>query len=99
MSHEPDRHEFYAVCRDCGSVTDASRDNQFCACGGVYHVDSARCLACGGRHPFTAVGDRCSCGGEIVPKMATCPTCGKHLTADHLGEHCASCSILLRMEG
>jgi len=45
MSHEPDRHAFYAVCRDCGSVTDASRDNQFCACGGVYHVDSVRCLA------------------------------------------------------
>jgi len=45
------------------------------------------------------VGDRCTCGGEIVPKMATCPTCSKHLAADHLGEHCASCKILLRMDG
>lgn len=99
MPSDPSQYAFQAVCRDCSSVADASLDNQICPCGGVFHVDSARCLACGGRHPFTAVGDRCTCGGDIVPKMATCPMCGGHATADHLGGHCGSCKVELRMEG
>ncbi len=101
MSHgnKPDRGRFYAVCRDCGTVKDESFDNRQCKCGGVLHVDSARCLGCGKRHPFGGVGEKCSCGGEIVPKMVGCPSCGSHTTIANLGEYCPKCKVQLVMEG
>jgi len=91
--------DFHAVCRDCGNLKDESFDNARCECGGVYHVDSARCLGCAMRYPFEMVGKQCSCGGEIVPKMASCPSCGGNATHDHLGEYCPGCNVQLRMEG
>ncbi|WP_274427929.1 glutamate synthase-related protein [Desulfosarcina sp. BuS5] len=45
--NKPDKNSFYAVCRDCGSIKDESFDHSPCECGGVSHVDSARCILCG----------------------------------------------------
>ena len=95
----PDSEDFNSVCHDCGTVSDAHLDGVSCSCGGIFHIDSARCLSCGGRHPFSTVGERCACGGEIVPKMVGCPYCGQRLTIEHYGEHCAECKIQYRMEG
>ena len=92
---------FNAVCRDCGNIRDESYDHKSCECGGVYHVDSARCLACGKRHPFSMAGQKCSCEaqGEIVAKMVSCPSCRSNMKIDHLGETCPNCKVNLVMEG
>ncbi len=95
----PPRPSFHAVCRDCGTLKDESFDCSPCLCGGVFHVDSARCLGCGGRHPFASVGEECPCGGRIVPKLVRCPSCEGRTTIDHLGESCPKCKHLLVMEG
>ena len=97
--HEPDETNFYAVCKECSTVMDASFDNKQCKCGGIFHIDSARCLNCGKRHPFKHVGEKCLCGGEIVPKMISCPSCKANMTIDHLGENCPKCNMQLKMEG
>ena len=92
---------FFAVCRDCGNLKDASFDHKRCECGGVYHVDSARCLKCGRRYPFSCVGKKCATGdgGDIVAKMVSCPSCHANMTIKHLGENCPVCNVQLRMEG
>ncbi len=97
----PSQFKFYAVCRDCGNLKDESYDHKRCECGGVYHVDSARCLACGKRHPFDMVGQKCDFddNGEIVPKMTSCPSCKVNMTVDHLDEFCPKCNVQLKMEG
>ena len=99
--NKPDKESFYAVCRDCGSIKDESFDHRRCECGGVFHVDSARCIRCGSRHPFSRVGEKCSCDGEgeIVAKMVTCPVCKQNATISHLGEYCPECNVQLKMEG
>jgi len=94
-----DNETFHAVCRDCGSLLPEERDCTLCSCGGIYHVDSARCLACGGRHGFIHVGQNCACGGVIAAKAVKCPGCGKYAPHEHLGEHCPACNLELKLEG
>lgn len=98
MTEAPD---FHAVCNDCGNIADESLDHKTCECGGIYHVNSARCLGCGKRHPFSHVGKPCTCeaSGIIVAKMTSCPSCEANMEIDHLGENCPLCNIQLRMEG
>lgn len=88
-----------AVCHDCGAVMPESFDNKHCKCGGLMHVDSARCLGCGKRHPFHKVTCKCPCGGEIVPKMVSCPSCKGKSTISNLGKFCPKCNVQLIMEG
>ncbi len=90
---------FHAVCHDCGTLKDELYDNSRCECGGIFHVDSSRCLGCGKRYPFDQVGLKCTCGGEIVPKMVSCPACKMNMKIDHLGENCPKCNVQLIMEG
>jgi hypothetical protein len=92
---------FFAVCHDCGTVKDESFDNTACSCGGIFHVESARCSACGKRHHFNKVGMKCDCPkeGQIVPKIAQCPSCKGITHIDHLGGFCPACNVQLTMEG
>ena len=101
LQTNPLKSNFHAVCNDCGNIADESFDHKTCECGGIYHVDSARCLSCGKRHPFSRVGKTCTCkkNGIIVAKMTSCPSCKINMGIDHLGEHCPICHVQLRMEG
>ena len=90
---------FPAICRDCGTIESEEKDKTFCSCGGVFHVDSARCLSCGGRHDFNDAGQNCACGGTIAAKAVRCPGCGKYGSHKHLGESCPACNLDLIMEG
>ena len=102
-NHEsnPSEFLFYAVCNDCGNIDSEYFDNKSCECGGIYHVNSARCLNCGKRHPFNQVGRKCSCEKEgiIVAKMVGCPSCKANMTIDHIEENCPMCNVKLRLEG
>ena len=92
-------YTFNAVCKDCGEIKTGNFDNTTCKCGGILHVDSARCLKCSKRHPFSHVGKKCNCNGDVVAKMVTCPACGENKSIDHLGNFCSKCNVQLRMEG
>lgn len=99
MGESTSKETFYAVCRDCGELADESKDHTRCVCGGVFHVDAARCMGCGGRHHFHKVGDTCDCGGDIAPKMAECPGCHARAPIEKLGELCPGCNIQMVLEG
>ncbi len=96
-----DKDQFFAVCHDCASIKDESFDGKPCQCGGIFHVESARCSACGKRHHFNKVGMKCDCPkkGKIVPKIAQCPRCKAIAPIDHLGGFCPACNVQLIMEG
>lgn len=93
--------QFHAVCYDCGTVTDASHEGTVCKCGGLFHVESAYCAACGKRFGYADIGKTCDCpdAGEIVPKICRCPGCKSVFPIASLGESCPQCKMLLTMEG
>ncbi len=92
---------FFAVCHDCATLKDESYDDKACHCGGIFHVESARCSVCGKRHQFKDVGMECDCPskGQIVPKIAQCPVCKGIAPIDNLGGFCPACNVQLTMEG
>ena len=93
--------KIFAVCKDCGTLKDESHDGSACDCGGVFHVESARCMACGMRHSFSRVGEHCDCEakGEIVPKRKVCPGCGGSAPHDLDCDYCPGCNLLFKLEG